>query len=79
MKTRAANGEKLELRDMIKQHYRRFKKGQTVSRADHSDAQISPIGNINLTASALFNQPLDDEEGVMVIAPIVRNNYCRVG
>ena len=76
----AANGSGgPELRDMIKQHYRRFKKGQTVSRADHSDAQISPIGNINLTASALFNQPLDDEEGVMVIAPIVRNNYFRVG
>ena len=76
----AANGSGgPELRDMIKQHYRRFKKGQTVSRADHSDAQISPIGNINLTASALFNQPLDDEGGVFAVQPIVKNNYFRVG
>lgn len=60
-----------ELRDMIKQHYRRFKKGQTVSRADHNPAQISPIGNQTITADVI-GQSSDDEEGLLVVVqPIV--------
>lgn len=58
-----------ELRDMIKQHYRRFKKGQTVSRADHNDAQISPTETLN---ASRLNQSSDNEgEIVFVIQPIV--------
>jgi len=64
-----------ELRDMIKQHYRRFKNAQTVSRADHNDAQISPTENQTFTAS-LLNQSFDDGGGsVFVIQPIIKNNY----
>ena len=69
-----------ELRDRIKATFRSIKNQASVSSSTTSTvARISPTEYQNLNASALLSQPLDDEEGVMVIAPIVRNNYFRVG
>ena len=68
-----------ELRDRIKATFRSIKNQASASSSTTSTAaRISPTEYQNLNASALLSQPLDDEEGVMVIAPIVRNNYFRV-
>ena len=69
-----------ELRNRIKATFRLIKQQASASSSTTPiAARISPTEYQNLNASALLSQPLDDEEGVMVIAPIVRNNYFRVG
>ena len=68
-----------ELRDRIKATFRLIKQQASVSSSTTpTAASISSIENQNLTASAL-NQPLDDEEGVMVYQPIIMREYLRVG